>query len=594
MSYGVATDLDLLLFTINAGYVHPAMGLWYLRSNLGPSFRAYSPERSTVSLVNSSTARSAVNSAVSSAATSAGSSAASSVTSLAISSAATSTARSATLSTSRGNNYHTVDLLECTRRDGHDNIVKKVISRRPRVLAVSLSIWNHTDTFPVLRAVRRHLPDTIVVIGGPEASHLPLNHPTLQLVDGVVRGEGDLVFGRIIEELLDGGGAPPSGFAHLGGFTLPSGIASALEGARHEPDGRYELDGRRPWVYDAPLPDLSRIELPHRLFREHDIQRRFMYLEASRGCPFRCQFCLSSLSSSVRLAPLETLFDTIDYLLKRGADRFKFIDRTFNLDYERAAAVLEFWLSRIKRGISVQFETVPDRFPPELRDLIRRFPEESLRLEVGIQTFNRSVAKAIDRYSDQEKTIETLTFLTDETGATVHADLIVGLPGESITSFGRGFDRLYRYKPGEIQVGILKRLHGAPIAAHDATIRYSSEPPYDVIETDWITKEDIDRLKRFAKYWELVVNRGRFPGKIRPLLGLPNDLDGSGDINGRDDSPKARSASPFERFLAFTDFAWDRFGRTWALTPEELGEAIDDFVDDPIEYYVAGTNSQLK
>lgn len=492
------TDLDLLLFTINAGYVHPAMGLWYLRSNLGARFYDYRSEATRPQKSCHGAAR------------------------------------------------YSVDLYECTRRDGHDYIVGQVLSRRPRVLGVSLSIWNHTDTIAVLEAVRRHAPEVTIVIGGPEASHLPFDHPTLQLVDGVIRGEADIAFSQIAEELLDGA-------------VVPSGATNPRDGAP-----------ALPWIYNAPLPDLAHVVLPHRLFTQHDIQRRFMYVEASRGCPFRCQFCLSSLSRGVRTAPIEPLFETIDYLLEHGADRFKFIDRTFNLDYERAATVLEFWLSRIKPGVSVQFETVPDRFPPELRDLVRRFPEGTLRLEVGVQTFNPSVANAIDRYSDQEKTIETLRFLSEETEATVHADLIVGLPGESIESFGAGFDRLYGFEPGEIQVGVLKRLHGAPIAVHDASVRYSDEPPYDVVETDWVSQEDIDRLKRFAKYWELIVNRGRFPEKIAPLLG---ETDATGD------TPVPRDNSPFQRFLAFADFAWERFGRTWALTPEELGEAIDDFAN---------------
>ncbi len=466
---------DILLFTINAGYVHPAMGLWYLRANM---------------------------------------------------------------ESQGGLEGFSVDILEVTRRAGNDYIVAEVLKRRPRILAVGLYIWNHLDTLPVLEAVRNHLPDTFIILGGPEASHLPVSHPIFGRVDGVVRGEAELVFPPIAAELLTG-----------------------RDGEKKAVPREARVTGRGHWVVDAPPPDLSTVRLPHHLFSDHDIERRFMYLEASRGCPFRCQFCLSSLDRKIRPAPLDQLFDMSDHLIRRGATRFKFIDRTFNLDYSRAAAVLEFWLNRVRPGMTVQFETVPDRFPRELRDVIRRFPPDTLRLEVGVQTFNKEVAASIERRSDHVETERTMAFLSNETAAVVHADLIVGLPGESLESFATGFDRLYRYRPGEIQVGILKRLPGAPIAAHDARMRYSADPPYDVLETDRMTESEIEHLKRFAKYWELVVNRGRFPGPVARLLD--------------------REISPFYRFYDFSGFCWRRFGRTWGLAPEELAAALDAYMSAP-------------
>jgi radical SAM superfamily enzyme YgiQ (UPF0313 family) len=475
---------DVLLFSINAGYVHPAMGLWYLRANLGDAF---------VPEAGSNPARGAIHG-------------------------------------------HTVDVLELTRRAGRPRIIAEVLQRRPRILAAGLYIWNHLDMAPVLRAVRQQLPETLIVLGGPEATHLAHDHPTLRLVDGVVTGEAERIFGTLLLELL----ADPL----------------RREGKRPPDGGRFSPSGH--WVVAAPPPDLATVHLPHPLFSDRDVQHRFMYLEASRGCPFRCQFCLSSLDRYIRTAPLEQLFETAESLLQRGARRFKFIDRTFNLDFERAAAVLEFWLDRMTPGLSVQFETVPDRFPAELRALIRRFPAGSLRLEVGMQTFNGIVAKGIERHNDIAESERTLSFLSRETNAVTHVDLIVGLPGETMESFAAGFNLLFSFAPQEIQVGILKRLPGAPIAVHDAVMRYRSEPPYDVLESDALSATDVERLKRFAKYWELVVNRGRFPELVRELL--------------------APTASAFQRFLAFSDFAWQRFGRTFALTPEELQAAMEEFV----------------
>jgi hypothetical protein len=147
----------------------------------------------------------------------------------------------------------------------------------------------------------------------------------------------------------------------------------------------------------------------------------------------------------------------------------------------------------------------------------------------------------------------------------------VGLPGETMESFAAGFDRLYRFRPGEVQVGILKRLPGAPISVHDHRMRYNPDPPYDVLETDSLSAAEVERLKRFAKYWELVVNRGRFPERVSRLLA------GAPDEASVETAGPGRTTSPFHRFLKFSDFAWRRFGRTWGLAPEELAAALDDF-----------------
>ncbi len=557
---------DLLLFTINAGYVHPSMGLWYLRANLcGDAAFVTGPDP--------------------------------------------------------GGGTFSVDILEVTRRAGRGSIIAEVLRRQPRVLAVGLYIWNHLDVVPVLQAVRDRLPETVIVLGGPEASHLPDGHPTLALADGVVKGEAELVFGALVEELLagpagagqrDGGpagdgrrGAHPTGGGGWRADDLRGGGMRSGGWRGASPPTGATVTAAGHWVLEAVPPDLDVVRLPHQFFTDHDIRHRFMYMEASRGCPFRCQFCLSSLDRKIRTAPLEPLFDMADYLVRRGADRFKFIDRTFNLDFDRAAAVLEFWLQRLKPGMSVQFETVPDRFPPELRDLIRRFPEGSLRLEVGVQTFNPDVAGDIDRRSDLQETERTLTFLSDETGAVVHADLIVGLPGESLESFAAGFDRLHHFGPGEVQVGILKRLPGAPIAVHDGRMRYNPDPPYDVLETDALSAVEVEGLKRFAKYWELVVNRGRFPERVARLLGGGADGALGGGLVGASGVARATTqdrapggggpaaatglapgdkvargglASHFHRFREFSEFAWRRFGRTWGLTPEELRGALDEFL----------------
>ena len=167
-----------------------------------------------------------------------------------------------------------------------------------------------------------------------------------------------------------------------------------------------------------------------------------IYVEASRGCPFTCEFCLSSLDIPVRLFPLPALLDALERLLGRGVQRFKFVDRTFNLNLNVSKTILQFFHERYRPGLFVHFEMIPDRLPQVLRELVAKFPPGALQFEVGIQTFNPEVSRRISRRQDYDKLADNIGFLRQRTGVYVHADLIAGLPGESLESFGAGFDRL--------------------------------------------------------------------------------------------------------------------------------------------------------
>jgi radical SAM superfamily enzyme YgiQ (UPF0313 family) len=234
-----------------------------------------------------------------------------------------------------------------------------------------------------------------------------------------------------------------------------------------------------PKIIPAELPKLEDVALPYDLYTPHDLAHRVVYVEASRGCPFTCEFCLSSLDIPVRQFPLEKFLTAMEGLLTRGATQFKFVDRTFNLNLMVSRAILQFFLARMRPGLFVHFEMVPDRLPEALRAVIAQFPAGSLQFEVGVQTFDEQTSRNISRRQDHAKLAENLTWLRSHTGVHVHADLIVGLPGEDLASFARGFDRLVALGPQEIQVGILKRLRGTPLSAGKplATQLGCSAPP---------------------------------------------------------------------------------------------------------------------
>jgi hypothetical protein len=261
----------------------------------------------------------------------------------------------------------------------------------------------------------------------------------------------------------------------------------------------------------------------------------------------------------VRNVPLDAFLVAMQSLLDRGARNFKFVDRTFNLNLNISKSILEFFLDRLTPGLFLHFEMIPDRLPEALRTIIQRFPAEVLQFEVGVQTFNDDVAVHISRKQDNIKLTDNLAFLRKETGVHVHADLIVGLPGEDLDSFAAGFDRLVALGPQEIQVGMLKRLRGTPIVRHDAEFAmvYSPHPPYEILQTRDIDFAAMQRMRRFGRYWDLIANSGNFV-QTTPLIW--------------------QDSSPFKSFLALSEWIFQQTKQTHAIALTQLAELVFRFL----------------
>jgi radical SAM superfamily enzyme YgiQ (UPF0313 family) len=246
-------------------------------------------------------------------------------------------------------------------------------------------------------------------------------------------------------------------------------------------------------------------------------------------------------------------------LLDRGLKQFKFVDRTFNLNIATSKTLLEFFLARHQPGNFYHFEMIPDRLPAELREVIAKFPPGSLQFEVGIQTFNPEVGALISRRQNYERLADNFNYLRKKTSVHIHADLIVGLPGETLESFAAGFDQLIALGPQEIQVGILKRLRGTPIVRHDAEWQmvYNAQPPYEILQNKLIDFATMQRLRRFAKYWDLIGNSGNFV-ETTPLLW--------------------HGQSPFSVFLQLSDWLYARIQRTDTIALVRLAELVFEFL----------------
>lgn len=403
------------------------------------------------------------------------------------------------------------------------DIAEVLLARAPRIIGFGVYIWNVSETLEVVSAIRRIAPEVTIILGGPEVSYEIESQPIVALADYVITGEADLKFAEVCGQLLRG-------------------------------------DKPATKIIPAELPDVTKLALPYALYNADDIAHRIIYVEASRGCPFTCEFCLSSLDIPVRQFPLEKMLAELDQLMARGVTQFKFVDRTFNLNLNVSRALLTFFLARYQPGMFFHFEMVPDRLPEALREVIAKFPPGSLQFEVGIQTFNEQTAALISRRQNYARLEDNFRFLRERTGVHIHADLIVGLPGETVESFGCGFDRLIALRPQEIQVGILKRLRGTPISRHDSEweMRYTAHPPYEILQNKLISFAQMQRLRRFAKYWELVGNSGNFVE--------------SAALVWRED------ASPFQSFLQFSDWLYARVRRTDTIALLRLMELLFEFL----------------
>jgi hypothetical protein len=274
---------------------------------------------------------------------------------------------------------------------------------------------------------------------------------------------------------------------------------------------------------------------------------------------------LSSLEVPVRAFALEPFLAEMDALFRRGLRHFKFVDRTFNLNVNTSKAILEFFLERHVPGLFLHFEMIPDRLPEALREIIARFPPGALQFEVGIQTFNPEVGARIKRRQNYDRLEDNFKFLRGQTGVHIHADLIVGLPGETIESFAEGFDRLVAMGPQEIQVGILKRLRGTPIVRHDAEweMVYSPFPPYELLRSRAISFEEMQEMRRFARHWDLLVNSGNFAGSA-PLLW-------------------SRETSPFRGFRTWSGWLFARLGRNHGIALSDLVETLFTYLTKELE-----------
>ncbi|MBL0702637.1 MAG: DUF4080 domain-containing protein [Sulfurospirillum sp.] len=400
--------------------------------------------------------------------------------------------------------------------------VEVILKENPKIVGIGTYIWNANEVAEFVEIIKKVAPHIIIILGGPEVSYTP-HRVDFSGANYFIQGEGDNAFYELCRSILDD-------------------------------------DAPKEKIIKAKRVNLNEIELPYKYFNNEDISHRQCYVEASRGCPYLCEFCLSSLDKKVREIDIDKFLKEIEILWNKGVRSFKFIDRTFNQNVTTANKLMDFFLLK-EPPYFIHFEVIPDNFPESIKQRIKKFPPSSLQLEIGIQTLDKKISKNIYRKLNLKKIKENLEFLDNETKSHLHVDLIIGLPGESIEQFGKNLDLLYSMTKGEIQLGVLKKLSGTTMSRHDKKhgMIYSNKPPYEILQNTLITFEMMQKMKRFTRFWDMVYNSGNFKKSILYIF---------------------KSSKVYDNFFAFSNWIYTQTESTWKISLDRLSHLIFRYVTE--------------
>ena len=443
-----------------------------------------------------------------------------------------------------------IDIAEYTIKDPAMNIVADLFARNPDVVGFSCYIWNIEETITVIDMLRKIKPELHIVLGGPEVSYdTGFWMERLAAVDYIVVGEGEETFNHLLTELRGDRK-----------FHMVFGAAYR----KTLPDGTREIRVNPP----RPKLELATLPSPHRFPEDvPSLANRIVYFETSRGCPFSCQFCLSSIEVGVRYFDIERTKADILYLIDAGAKLIKFVDRTFNIKRDYALEIFRFLIDN-HRGCVFQFEITADIMRPEVLDyLSEHAPPGIFRFEIGVQSTNDITNEAVQRRQNFAKLTRTVTKVKESGKIDQHLDLIAGLPHEDYATFRKTFNDVFALRPEELQLGFLKMLRGTGLRNDAAKwgYVYMERAPYEMLANDLMPFKDLVRIKRVEDVLEKYWNAHRMD---RTLLYLVEQV----------------FDSPFDFFQQFGDYweerGWqkighqldDLFSRLWSFLTERAGD----------------------
>ena len=396
-----------------------------------------------------------------------------------------------------------VELAEFTINESLESILEGIWKHQPDAIGFSCYIWNWKLIREILAELPKLLPNTEIWLGGPEVTY---DGPGLlkefPQVTGIMVGEGEVTFRELLEQYLweaEGtqkqfGKRTEERFGQITGLCLASGYTAPRE-----------------------LTDLT--TLPFLYENMEPFTNRIIYYETSRGCPYRCSYCLSSIDKKVRLRDISVVKRELQFFLDQKVKQVKFIDRTFNCDHRHAMEIWQYIHEHDNGVTNFHFEISADILREEEIALLNQFRPGLAQLEIGVQSTNPETIRAIKRIMDVDKLEKIVAAIHQGHNIHQHLDLIAGLPYEDYESFGRSFDRVYGMQPEQLQLGFLKVLKGSDMQgnAQEYGIHYLEQPPYEVLYTNWISYGEIRRLKRIEEMVELYYNSGQFTHTL-PVL----------------------------------------------------------------------------
>lgn len=388
-----------------------------------------------------------------------------------------------------------IGLAEYTINQNLDDILKGIYRDHPEVLCISCYIWNISYVKNLIREVHKVLPDTAIWLGGPEVSYdarkVLEEHPE---VTGVMKGEGEVTF------------------LELAGFYL-EGISelAKIEGITYRDGDQIQ---ENPW---RGITDLSTIPFVYKDLKK--FENRIIYYESSRGCPFSCSYCLSSIDKKLRFRDLELVKEELQFFLDHNVPQVKFVDRTFNCKHDHAMAIWKYLIAHDNGITNFHFEVAADLLNEEEIALIRTMRPGMIQLEIGVQSTNPDTIREIHRKMDFAQVSEVVTRVQEGHNVHQHLDLIAGLPYEDYDSFEKSFCDVYQLRPQQLQLGFLKVLKGSFMyqAAPEYGCVCQSREPYEVLYTRWLPYDDVLRLKLVEEMVEVYYNSNQFGKTLRAI-----------------------------------------------------------------------------
>lgn len=389
-----------------------------------------------------------------------------------------------------------IEIVEYTINHRREEILADLYRQRPDMLAVSCYIWNWELVSMLLREIPKILPETEIWLGGPEVSYNPEQVlEQFPMVKGIMVGEGEETFRELAEGKRE--------------LSEISGIVYRQEGIVRTRE-RELLDlSRVPFLYN----DLSAFT------------NRILYYESSRGCPYQCSYCLSSIDRTVRFRDIDVVKRELQFFLDQRVAQVKFVDRTFNCNHEHAVKIWRYLLENDNGVTNFHFEIEADILTQEEMEILSRMRPGYIQMEIGVQTTNPETLREIRRHTDMGRLREVVAQIRQGHNIHIHLDLIAGLPYEDDERFARSFNEVYNMQPHQLQLGFLKILKGSPM--HDMAdaygVQYLSVPPYEVLSTRWLPYEKVLLLKEVEGMVEVYYNSGQFDYSMRLLVQVFSD-----------------------------------------------------------------------